>query len=215
MCLQPDGGVQFDTVGDAGARRRAQDRRQRRGAGARADAAEGVLQAAGRDRRVDRRRRLLPHRRRRLLRRERPAEDHRSREGRRQARDAARCSRPTTSRTSSSSSRTSRKRSRSATTATACARSSTSTSARSATGPSGAAFAYSGYTDLAAKPEVYELIRDCVEKVNAELAGEPGARRFAGAALPDPAQGARSRRRRADAHAQGAPRLHRREVREC
>ena len=33
---------------------------------------------------------------------------------------------------------------------------------------------YSGYTDLAAKPEVYELIRECVEKVNAELAGEPG-----------------------------------------
>ncbi len=29
---------------------------------------------------------------------------------------------------------------------------------------------YSGYTDLAQKPEVYELIRDCVEKVNAELA---------------------------------------------
>jgi long-chain acyl-CoA synthetase len=31
---------------------------------------------------------------------------------------------------------------------------------------------YSGYTDLAAKPEVYELIRECVEKVNAELANE-------------------------------------------
>jgi long-chain acyl-CoA synthetase len=34
--------------------------------------------------------------------------------------------------------------------------------------------AYSGYTDLAARPEVYELIRSCVEKVNAELAGEAG-----------------------------------------
>jgi len=33
---------------------------------------------------------------------------------------------------------------------------------------------YSGYTDLAAKPEVYALIRECVEKVNAELAAEPG-----------------------------------------
>ena len=33
---------------------------------------------------------------------------------------------------------------------------------------------YSGYTDLAAKPEVYEMIRGCVEKVNAELASEPG-----------------------------------------
>ena len=33
---------------------------------------------------------------------------------------------------------------------------------------------YSGYTDLAAKPEVYALIRDCIEKANAELASEPG-----------------------------------------
>jgi long-chain acyl-CoA synthetase len=29
---------------------------------------------------------------------------------------------------------------------------------------------YAGYTDLAQKPEVYELMRDCVEKVNADLA---------------------------------------------
>ncbi|MFN4119798.1 AMP-dependent synthetase/ligase [Acidovorax sp.] len=29
---------------------------------------------------------------------------------------------------------------------------------------------YAGYTDLAQKPEVYELIRDCIEKVNADLA---------------------------------------------
>ena len=28
---------------------------------------------------------------------------------------------------------------------------------------------YGGYTDLAQKPEVYELIRDCIEKVNADL----------------------------------------------
>jgi long-chain acyl-CoA synthetase len=34
--------------------------------------------------------------------------------------------------------------------------------------------AYSGYTDLAAKPEVYALIRECVEKANAELAAEGG-----------------------------------------
>jgi long-chain acyl-CoA synthetase len=33
--------------------------------------------------------------------------------------------------------------------------------------------AYSGYADLAAKPEVRALVRDCVEKVNAELAGDP------------------------------------------
>jgi long-chain acyl-CoA synthetase len=31
---------------------------------------------------------------------------------------------------------------------------------------------YGGYTDLAQKPEVYELIRDCVEKVNADLAAD-------------------------------------------
>jgi long-chain acyl-CoA synthetase len=34
------------------------------------------------------------------------------------------------------------------------------------------AIPYSGYTDLAAKPQVYELIRECVEQVNAELAAE-------------------------------------------
>jgi long-chain acyl-CoA synthetase len=32
---------------------------------------------------------------------------------------------------------------------------------------------YSGYTDLAARDEVYELVRGCVEQVNADLAGEP------------------------------------------
>lgn len=31
---------------------------------------------------------------------------------------------------------------------------------------------YAGYTDLAGKEAVYELIRDCVEKVNADLAGD-------------------------------------------
>jgi len=31
---------------------------------------------------------------------------------------------------------------------------------------------YAGYTDLAGKPEVYELIRDCIEKVNADLAAD-------------------------------------------
>jgi long-chain acyl-CoA synthetase len=28
---------------------------------------------------------------------------------------------------------------------------------------------YAGYTDLAQKPEVYQLIRECIEKVNADL----------------------------------------------
>jgi long-chain acyl-CoA synthetase len=32
--------------------------------------------------------------------------------------------------------------------------------------------AYSGYTELAAHERTYELVRDCVEKVNADLAGE-------------------------------------------
>jgi long-chain acyl-CoA synthetase len=31
---------------------------------------------------------------------------------------------------------------------------------------------YSGYTDLASRPEVYALVRECIEKVNADLAGE-------------------------------------------
>jgi long-chain acyl-CoA synthetase len=31
---------------------------------------------------------------------------------------------------------------------------------------------YAGYTDLAAKPQVLELVRDCVEKVNADLAAD-------------------------------------------
>jgi long-chain acyl-CoA synthetase len=33
--------------------------------------------------------------------------------------------------------------------------------------------AYSGYTDLAQKPEVYQLIKTCVEQCNAELAQDP------------------------------------------
>jgi long-chain acyl-CoA synthetase len=32
---------------------------------------------------------------------------------------------------------------------------------------------YSGYVDLASRDEVYELVRECVEKVNADLAREP------------------------------------------
>jgi long-chain acyl-CoA synthetase len=35
---------------------------------------------------------------------------------------------------------------------------------------------YSGYTDLAAKPQVIGLIRECVEKVNADLARDPKLR---------------------------------------
>ena len=32
---------------------------------------------------------------------------------------------------------------------------------------------YSGYTDLASKDEVYDLVRECVERVNADLAADP------------------------------------------
>jgi long-chain acyl-CoA synthetase len=32
---------------------------------------------------------------------------------------------------------------------------------------------YSGYTDLASRDEVYELVAGCIERVNADLAGEP------------------------------------------
>jgi long-chain acyl-CoA synthetase len=32
---------------------------------------------------------------------------------------------------------------------------------------------YSGYTDLASRDEVYALVRECVERVNADLAAEP------------------------------------------
>jgi long-chain acyl-CoA synthetase len=32
--------------------------------------------------------------------------------------------------------------------------------------------AYAGYTDLAQKPQVVELVRECVEKVNADLAAD-------------------------------------------
>ena len=32
---------------------------------------------------------------------------------------------------------------------------------------------YSGYTDLASRDEVYDLVRECIERVNADLAGDP------------------------------------------
>ena len=74
------------------------------------------------------------------------------------------------------------------------------------------ALPYSGYTDLAGKPEVYELIRECVEQVNAELAaeGDLAASQIHRFLIlhkeldPDDDE--------LDAHAQGAARLRRREV---
>jgi long-chain acyl-CoA synthetase len=32
---------------------------------------------------------------------------------------------------------------------------------------------YAGYVDLASRDEVYELVRECIEKVNVDLAAEP------------------------------------------
>jgi long-chain acyl-CoA synthetase len=32
---------------------------------------------------------------------------------------------------------------------------------------------YSGYTDLASRDEVYDLVRGCIEQVNSDLASEP------------------------------------------
>ena len=66
---------------------------------------------------------------------------------------------------------------------------------------------YTSFMDLAGKPEVATLILEEVRKINATLPGttKVGAHRAA-------EQGARGRRRGDDAHAQGAPRLRRREV---
>jgi long-chain acyl-CoA synthetase len=62
---------------------------------------------------------------------------------------------------------------------------------------------YAGYTDLAGKPEVLRADRDCVEKVNADLAADP-AWPARSQPLPGAAQGTGRRRRRADPHPQGA-----------
>jgi long-chain acyl-CoA synthetase len=53
VCIQPDGQIKFDSVGQPAPRRRNQDCRQRRGAGQGTNAVEGILQAAGCHCRVD------------------------------------------------------------------------------------------------------------------------------------------------------------------
>ena len=74
--------------------------------------------------------------------------------------------------------------------------------------------AYASYQELARATRVYDLMQgDCIERVNRDLAADPRMAGVADPPLPDPAQGARRRRRRADAHPQGAPRLHRRALR--
>ena len=214
VCLQPDGEVTRRHRGHPDRRRRDQGRRSGeilvRSAGLfkeyykNPEATAEVLTADG----------WYPHRRRRLHRRRGPPEDHRPRQGRRPHRRAApttaRCSRRSTSRTSSSSSPTSRRPWPSATGARRSAPSSTSTIEAVGNWAERRGLPYAGYTDLAQKAEVREL----VARVRREGQRRPRRRREAGRQpdqpLPDPAQGARRRRRRAHAHAQGAARLHRR-----
>ena len=69
---------------------------------------------------------------------------------------------------------------------------------------------YGSYQELAGHPRVYDLIEKHVAEVNRSLAGEDDHGGRADQALSHPAQGTRRRRRRADAHAEGAPRLRRR-----
>ena len=87
----------------AGPGRRDQDRRQRRGAVQEPRRVPQVLQERRGDQRHQDAGRLGAHGRCRLLRPARAPEDHRSRQGRRAASTAARCSRPSISRTASSS----------------------------------------------------------------------------------------------------------------
>ena len=73
--------------------------------------------------------------------------------------------------------------------------------------------AYSGYTDLARQDRGLRAHPRVRREGQRRARDRRRPRRLADPSLPDPAQGARSRRRRADAHAQGAPRLRRRKVR--
>ncbi len=69
---------------------------------------------------------------------------------------------------------------------------------------------YGGYAELSQKPEVCELIRELRAEGQRRPRRRREARRQPGQPLPHPAQGTRRRRRRADPHAQGPARLHRR-----
>ena len=111
-------------------------------------------------------------------RRGRAAQDHRSRQGCRQARgrrDVRAELHREQAQVLSAHQGSRRVRQRHA---TASARSSTSTSGRWATGRNAAASPYSGYTDLAAKPEVYKLIGECVETGQRRARARGRARRI-------------------------------------
>ena len=173
VCLQPDGDIKLDSVGKPAPGVEVKI----------ADNGEVLVRSAAMLKEyykrpdataeVDRQRRLLPHRA--TPGSSTPTATSRSSIAPRTSESSptARCSRPTTSRTSSSSSPTSRRRSRSDTGATRSARSSTSTCRRSATGPSGAASRIRATPTSPRREEVCDLIQECVEKVNAELARDP------------------------------------------
>ncbi len=173
VCLQPDGSIKLDSVGTPAPNVRGQAGRQRRDPGAWPDAAEGLLQAPRRHRRVDQRRGLLHDRRRGLPRRGRPPQDHRPGQGRGQADRRRHVRPPTTSRTSSSSSSTSRRWCASATERDFVTAFVNIDLEAVGNWAERKGMAYAGYTDLASQPQVYELIRECIEQVNADLASDP------------------------------------------
>ena len=73
--------------------------------------------------------------------------------------------------------------------------------------------AYTSYTDLAGKAEVYDLVAREIASVNAGAGGGRGDGRGADPPLPHPAQAAGPGRQRAHPDAQGPPAVRRREIR--
>ena len=215
VCVQPDGQVKADTVGPAvkGVELRIA------GNGEVLIRSPGLLREYYKNEQATRRgqgrRRLVPHRRRGLPRSRRPPEDHRPGEGRRQARrrrdvraqvhreqaevlpahqGGGRVRRRARPRDGDRQHRL-----------------------RGLRQPCRAAqpVRMPAMSTWPAARRSTRWCSDCIEQVNADLATDPDDGRLAGPPLPDPAQGARCRRRRADPHPQGAARLHRAEVRLC
>ena len=208
VCLQPDGDVKLDTVGLPAPGVEVRIAGVGRSPGARPDAAQGVLQASRRDRRVDRRERILPHGRRRNHRRQRAPQDHRPREGRRPAR-GRRDVRAQLHREQAQVLRAREGGGR--------VRRSTRHGLRVHQHRHG----LGRQLGRAAQHRLFRIHRPRRQARSPRAdprmrrAGQRRARagsragRLAGAPLPHPAQGARPGRRRADAHAQGPPRLRR------
>ena len=73
--------------------------------------------------------------------------------------------------------------------------------------------AYGSYQDLAAHPQVYEMVAQQHRRDECVAVRRKGDGRRPGPALHHSAQGTRCRRRRTDAYAEGAPRLCRRSLR--